>query len=123
MAGAPTPADGISSNHSTYRETQLAEVFHSLETKPFSLFIDRNILSSLLQFCEKGHIKSEEAKRIGVLMTWANLCDIGISAGLAVQERAYQLRSQSAALFELQRFLTCLISTLHKHGYKLQQDD
>lgn len=78
--------------------------FHSLETKPFSLFIDRNILSSLLQFCEKGHIKSEEAKRIGVLMTWANLCDIGISAGLAVQERAYQLRSQSAALFELQRF-------------------
>lgn len=80
------------------------DFFRSLETKPFSLFIDRNILSSLLQFCKEGHIQSAEAKRIGVLMTWSRLCGIDISAGLAVRERASQRHSQSAALFELQRF-------------------
>ena len=80
------------------------EFFRSLETKPFSLFIDRNILSSLLQFCKEGHIQSAEAKRIGVLMTWSRLCGIDISAGLAVRERASQRHSQSSALLELQKF-------------------
>ena len=80
------------------------EFFRSLETKPFSLFIDRNILSSLLQFCKDGHIQSAEAKRIGVLMTWSRLCGIDISAGLAVRERASQCHSQSSALLELQKF-------------------
>ena len=80
------------------------EFFRSLETKPFSLFIDRNILSSLLQFCKDGHIQSAEAKRIGVLMTWSRLCGIDISAGLAVRERASQRHSQSSALLELQKF-------------------
>lgn len=82
----------------------LQEFFRALETRAFSLFIDRNILSSLLQFCEEGHIKSAEAKRIGVLMTWSRLCGIDISAGLAVQERASQCHSQSSALLELQKF-------------------
>lgn len=79
--------------------------FDALEAKPFCLFVDRNILSSLLQFCKNGHLKNaEEAKRIGILMIWTRLYNIEISAGLAVQERAYQLHSQMDALFELQHF-------------------
>ena len=79
--------------------------FHSLGAKPFCLFIDRNILSSLLQFCKNGHLKNaEEAKRIGILMIWTRLYNIEISAGLAVRERAYQLHSQADALLELQHF-------------------
>jgi len=104
LAGTPSPADGISSDLSPSREIQFTGFFRSLETKPFSLFIDRNILSSLLQFCKEGHIQSAEAKRIGVLMTWSRLCGIDISAGLAVRERASQRHSQSSALLELQKF-------------------
>ena len=79
--------------------------FHSLGAKPICLFIDRNILSGLLQFCKNGHLKNaEEAKRIGILMIWTRLYNIEISAGLAVQERAYQLHSQMDALLELQHF-------------------
>ena len=80
-------------------------ISHSSAEKPFCLFLDRNILSSLLQFCQNGHLGNiEEAKRIGLLMTWAGLRNVEISAGLAVRERAYQLHSQADALLELQHF-------------------
>lgn len=80
--------------------------FASKEKKPFVLFIDRNILSSLLKFCEKGSLKNKgESQLIGLIMTWAELNDIAISAGLAIQERASQLRSQEEGLIELQKFL------------------
>lgn len=80
-------------------------ISHSSAEKPFCLFLDRNILSSLLQFCQNGHVGNiEEAKRIGLLMTWAGLRNVEISAGLAVRERAYQLHSQADALLELQHF-------------------
>ena len=74
--------------------------------KPFCLFIDRNILSSLLKFCEKGSLDDKgESQLIGLIMTWAELNDISISAGLAVQERASQLHSQDEGLIELQKFM------------------
>lgn len=80
--------------------------FASKRKKPFILFLDRNILSSLLKFCEKGSLKNrEEARLIALIMAWAQLNDISISAGLAVKERAFQLRSQEEGLIELQKFL------------------
>ena len=80
--------------------------FASKRKKPFVLFIDRNILSSLLKFCEKGCLENKgESQLIGLIMTWAELNDIAISAGLAVRERATQLGSQEEGLIELQKFL------------------
>ena len=38
-------------------------------------------------------------------MAWAQLCDISISAGLAVRENASKLHSEEAGLIELQKFL------------------
>ena len=79
--------------------------FASKHKKPFILFLDRNILSSFLKFCEHGSLKNEtEARLIGLIMTWAEMNDVAISAGLAVMERASQLHSQETGLIELQKF-------------------
>ena len=70
------------------------------------MFIDRNILISLLKFCEKGSLKNKgESQLIGLILTWAEMNDIAISAGLAIQERASHLHSQEDGLIELQKFL------------------
>lgn len=81
------------------------KLFVYKRNKPLVLLIDRNILSSLLTFCEKGHLKSQdEAQIVGLIITWAEINDIKISAGLAIRERASQLHSQENALFELQKY-------------------
>ena len=80
--------------------------FASKAQKPFILFVDRNILSSLLKLCERGSLKNKgESQLVGVIMAWAEMNDIAISAGLAVRERASQLHSQKEGLIELQKFL------------------
>lgn len=77
----------------------------SKSKKPFILFIDRNIFSSLLELCEKGTLKTRaEVQRIGLIMAWAEMNDIAISAGFAVEERATQINSQDNGLVELQKF-------------------
>lgn len=83
------------------------EKFYASKTKkPFILFIDRNILSSLLKLCEIGSLKDKrESQIVGLIMTWAEMNNISVSAGLAVKERASQLNSQEAGLVELQKFL------------------
>lgn len=74
--------------------------------KTLTLFVDRNILSSLLKFCEIGSLKNKgESQLIGVIMAWAIFNDMPISAGMAIKERAFQLRSQEKGLVELQKFL------------------
>lgn len=79
--------------------------FASKRKKPFVLFIDRNILSSFLKFCEAGSLKNKgESQLVGLIMTWAEMNDIAISAGLAIKERAFQLHSQNEGLVELQKF-------------------
>lgn len=84
----------------------LSKFYTSKRKKPFILFIDRNILSSLLAYCEKGSLRDKtEARLVGLIMAWAELNDIAISAGLAVRERATQLNSQNEGLIELQKFL------------------
>lgn len=83
-----------------------AKFFASKRKKPFILFLDRNVLSSLLKFCEQGSLKNKgEAQLIGLIMTWAEMNDVSISAGMAVQELASQLKSQNEGLIELQKFL------------------
>ncbi|MBQ4572334.1 MAG: hypothetical protein IJA80_03545 [Clostridia bacterium] len=73
--------------------------------KSFILFIDRNILISLLKFCENGSLKNKgESQLVGLIMVWAKINKISISAGLAVKERAAQLHSQEVGLIELQKF-------------------
>ena len=83
------------------------EKFYESKTKkPFILFIDRNILSSLLKLCEIGSLKDKgESQIVGLIMTWSEMNNISVSAGLAVKERASQLNSQEAGLVELQKFL------------------
>lgn len=43
-------------------------------------------------------------QRIGLVMAWAEMNDIAISAGFAVEERATQINSQENGLVELQKF-------------------
>lgn len=75
--------------------------------KPFILFIDRNILSGLIKFCEQGSLRDKgESQIIGIIMTWAMMNDIAISAGPAVQEWATQIKDQTYGLIELNKFLT-----------------
>lgn len=84
----------------------IKKFYASKTKKPFILFIDRNILSSLLKLCEIGSLKDKgESQIVGLIMTWAEMNDISVSAGLAVKERASQLNSQESGLVELQRFL------------------
>lgn len=88
-----------------YGTFDFKKFYASKEKKPFILFIDRNILSSLLKLCEVGSLKDKrESQIIGLVMTWAEMNDISVSAGLAVKERASQLNSQEAGLLELQSF-------------------
>lgn len=79
--------------------------FESKRKKPFSLLIDRNILSSLLKLCESGSLRDKsESQIIGIIMAWAEMNMISVCAGMAVRERAFQLKSQEAGLVELQKF-------------------
>lgn len=84
----------------------LKKFFDSKRKKPFILFIDRNILSSLLRLCRDGSLNSKgETQIVGLIMAWAEMNDIAISAGLAVRELAAQLQCQEKGLIELQSFL------------------
>ena len=79
--------------------------FERKRKKPFILFVDRNILSGLLKFCEQGALKDKgESQLIGIVMTWAKMNDIAISAGPAVQERTTQIKNQREGLIELNKF-------------------
>lgn len=83
----------------------LKQFYASKSRKPFILFLDRNIFSSLLELCEKGTLKTRaEVQRIGLIMAWAEMNDIEISAGFAIEERATQIGSQENGLVELQKF-------------------
>ena len=82
------------------------ELFRKKREKEIILFLDRNILSGLIKFCEDGELKdTAESQILGIIMVWAQMNDISISAGLAIQERATQVQSQEEGLIELQKFL------------------
>lgn len=80
--------------------------FFSENNKPYMLFIDRNILISLLKFCENGSLKDNaESKKVGLLFAWAALNGIPVSAGFAVMERSASIHSQEEGLVELGKYL------------------
>ena len=80
--------------------------FAAKREKTLVLFVDRNILSSLLRFCEKGSLKNKgESQIVGIIMAWTTINHMAISAGLAVRKHAAQLQSQEEGLLELQKFL------------------
>ena len=98
-------------------EFDYEKIFSYKRKKPLVLFLDRNIFSSLLKFCENGSLKNKaESQIVGLIMAWSQLNDIPISAGFALQERATQLHSQEEGLIELQKFLDIFIR--HNYGCK-----
>ena len=80
-------------------------------TKKPCLFIDRNILISLLKLCEKGSLKNkDESQLVALLITWAEINDMPISAGLAIMEGATQIHSEEKARLELQKYQEAITS-------------
>jgi hypothetical protein len=89
-----------------YGKFDYKKFFEIKRMKPFILFVDRNILSGLIKFCEQGNLQDKgESQLLGIIMTWAIMNDISISAGPAIQEGATQIKNQEQALKELQKFL------------------
>lgn len=69
------------------------------------MFVDRNILSGLIRFCEQGNLQDKgESQLLGIIITWAEMNEIAISAGPVVQERATQIKNQEQGLIKLQKF-------------------
>ena len=63
--------------------------FEVKKDKSLVLILDRNILSSFLKFCEKGSLKNKgESQLIGLILTWAEMNDVAVSAGQAIKEQA-----------------------------------
>ena len=94
-----------------YGKFNFKKFFEIKRNKSIILFVDRNILSGLLKFCEKGSLRDKgESQILGLIMTWTEMNDIAISAGLAVQERATQTQNQEEGLKELQKFLEILVA-------------
>lgn len=82
------------------------KLFQCKNIKPIILFLDRNILSSLLKLCKQGFLKNkEEMQIVGLIMVWTMINDIPISSGFALQEHATKTGDQEQALIELQYFL------------------
>ncbi|MDD3415866.1 MAG: hypothetical protein PHY47_17985 [Lachnospiraceae bacterium] len=89
-----------------FGQIDIKKFFEIKTKKSVILFVDRNVLSGLLNFCEKGSMRDKgESQILGLIMSWTEMNDISISAGLAVQERATQTKNQEEGLKELQKFL------------------
>lgn len=87
------------------------------DNKEVQLFFDRNLLSSLLKLVRFGHLKDfHEQKQIALIMLWAQLNDIPISAVFAIRENAFNLDNSLEARIELNNFTKSLSSILHKRG-------
>ena len=73
--------------------------------KKVSVFLDRNLLSSLLKLCESGTLKNKlEMKSVAAIMIWSQMERLSISAGLAISENASKFSNSEFAKVELQKF-------------------
>lgn len=53
-----------------YGKFDFEKFFEIKRSKPIILFVDRNILSGLLEFCEKGSLRDKgESQILGLIMT------------------------------------------------------
>lgn len=74
--------------------------------KNIIVFLDRNLLSSLLKLCEQGVLKNtREMRIIALLMTWALMNQFPISAGMAIKENAIKINDSIYAKVELKKFI------------------
>ncbi|HEX7714708.1 MAG TPA: hypothetical protein VF531_11905 [Bacillota bacterium] len=73
--------------------------------KDVIVFLDRNLLSSLLKLCEQGNLTDEKEKNtIAKVMLWTLGNNFSVSAGLALKENASKTNNSEYAKKELQRF-------------------
>lgn len=73
--------------------------------KEVILFLDRNLLSSLLSLTKDGDLKDNREKRmIALLMLWSQMNQLPISAGLAIMENASRDNDSYNAKIELRNF-------------------
>lgn len=73
--------------------------------KEVILFLDRNLLSSLLSLTKNGDLKDSREKRIiALLMLWSQMNQLPISAGLAIMENASRDNDSYNAKIELRNF-------------------
>jgi len=73
--------------------------------KEVIIFLDRNLLSSLLSLTKYGDLKDNTEKRmIALLMLWSQMNQLSISAGLAIMENASKDNDSYNAKIELQNF-------------------
>jgi len=74
--------------------------------RELSVFLDRNLLSSLMKLCHQGFLQDElEMRTIALLMTWAIMNGIPVSAGMAIKENANKTDDSISAKTELQTFV------------------
>lgn len=79
--------------------------FRMKSRKPYMLVLDRNILSGLIHLCENGELSDKgESQLIGIIMTWAEMNCINISAGYATMEYASSVKNQEQAIIEIGKF-------------------
>jgi hypothetical protein len=73
--------------------------------KEVILFVDRNLLSSLLSLTKNGDLKDDTEKRmIALLVLWSQMNQLSISAGLAIMENASKDKDSYNAKIELRNF-------------------
>lgn len=73
--------------------------------KDVILFLDRNLLSSLMSLARNGDLKDEIEKRmIALLMLWSQMNQLPVSAGLAIMENASKDVDSLNAKIELKNF-------------------
>ncbi|EOH74933.1 hypothetical protein ACHEVJ_16145 [Enterococcus raffinosus] len=73
--------------------------------KEVIIVFDRNLLSSLLRLTKYGALKDlSEQKQIALLMLWAQMNNIPVSAGFAIMENAFKANDSVEARIELNNF-------------------
>ncbi|RFB20711.1 hypothetical protein DZB87_26495 [Bacillus sp. ALD] len=94
--------------HPTYASTgsiDYSELRTLNKKKEVILFLDRNLLSSLLSLTKNGDLKDNREKRmIALLMLWSQMNQLPISAGLAIMENASRENDSYNAKIELKNF-------------------
>ncbi|NRR22795.1 hypothetical protein [Brevibacillus sp. MS2.2] len=80
--------------------------FTNYNGREFILILDRNILTKLIELCLHGTLNdSYLLKVIGSIMFWANFNGVRITAGIALNEYAYNLNDDLKASKENNIFL------------------
>lgn len=92
-------------NYGSTGQINYAELQAVKREKEVILFLDRNLLSSLMSLTKNGDLKGEMEKRmIALLMLWSQMNQLPVSAGLAIMENASKGDDSLNAKIELKNF-------------------